>query len=67
MSMRKSQFHVLWDLLSSGSLGFVKRMEKSCPLTIENIKVIKKQKYQLFCLRTSKIAISPGDNKFVLA
>lgn len=58
MSMRKSQFHVLWDLLFSGSLGFVKCMKKSCPLRVENIKGDQKQ--------TSKKK-SPGDNKFVLA
>ena len=46
MSMRKSQFHVLWDLLFSGSLGFVKCMEKSCPLRVENIKGDQKQKHQ---------------------
>lgn len=64
--MRKSQFHVLWDLLFSGSLGFVKHMEKSCPLRAENIKGDQKTEIPVV-LRTSKIAISPGDNKFVLA
>lgn len=50
MSMRKSQFHVLWDLLFSGSLGFVKRMEKSCPLRVENIKGDQKTVRNTSCL-----------------